>query len=506
MAEAEVVPEAEENLVGTQRAAAEMVDEEDTDEFFTPISPVSYWGRLYPADFVNVKFHDLVENEVTVGKLSKCDITIRSNEVPSKVLSVVSRQHFTIRRTQGVDRFGAITCKIVLEDLSMNGTYVNGERIGKGKMKHLPDNCVIAVGCPQNRIFYFKDASDGLVDDKLPPAINKNYHTSVQLGSGAYGVVTLVFSKESGRGYAMKTIIKNSNPGNKNRKAKSEVATLNNEIKILRKVNHPNVIRLVHDEDWQNQKYLFIELMRGNDLFARISDSKRLTERQSKLYFYQIASGVRYLHSIGIVHRDLKPENVLLATEDEDTIVKISDFGLSKVVNSMTFTKSLCGTKLYVAPEVLESRGSKKYTAQVDVWSMGVILFVCLSGQTPFCSERKGLCMEEQIKKGMYTMNVDHWECVSLQAKKLVRQMLTTNPVKRINISALFEDPWLKDQEMLSKVQQLISDYTLRSLGKENEPVLPVEEDVSLSPKPAKITLRSATSDSSPPRKRRRLI
>ncbi|KAK3929464.1 Ovarian-specific serine/threonine-protein kinase Lok [Frankliniella fusca] len=480
------------------------------DKFYTPEeSSPSYWGRLYPADF-KVKFHDLVEDEVTVGKLAKCNVTIRSSEVPNKVFAVISRHHFTIRRTQRFDKLYGVTCKVVLEDCSMNSTFVNDVRVGKGCFKTLQDNSIIAVGSPHNKIFYFKDASEGLVNDSLPHEVNQKFHVGMQLGAGAFGIVSLVFCKKTGKNFAMKTICKKSN-GHKQKRAKDELSTLENEIKILKKIDHPNVIKLVHDVDCHVQKYLFLELMKGNDLFARITDSKRLTERQSKLYFYQIASGVKYLHSMGIVHRDLKPENVLLATQEEDTLVKISDFGLSKVVTSISYVKSLCGTKMYVAPEVLESRGSKKYTAQVDVWSMGVILFVCLSGQTPFCVDKKGFSMEDQIKKGMYTMNFSRWECVSLQAKKIVKKMLTTNPVQRISISSIFEDPWLKDQDMLLKVNQLISQYSADTLNRESQPAVPVADAASLSPKSASAEMPTSASlkpesSKSPPRKRRRLI
>lgn len=473
---------------------------EDADETITVSE--NYWGRLYPA-IRSVQAHDLTGEVTVVGKQKPCDICLKSNEVPSQFWVVMSRCQFSILKIQ-VEKFGKCNTEISLKDLSMNGTFINGSLVGKGKTRILTDSSVISLGKPQNNVYYFKDNS--VINRKYPPEIVQKYDASIRLGTGAYGEVTLMFCKKTCKGYAMKSILKGNETSKK--KVDTEMERLNNEVKILQRIKHPNVIQLMDAITYRSQKYLFLELMLGKDLFSRIT-SKRLTESQTKLYFYQIASGVEYLHQNEIIHRDLKPENVLMATDDDDTIVKITDFGLSKVLHANTNLRSLCGTKLYVAPEVLESGGSRIYAGQVDIWSMGVILYVCLSGQTPFKADRNGKTMDEQIKSGYYTMSRHHWESVSPSAMDIVKKMMTLKASQRITLSEIFVHPWLQDSAVKKTVDKLLRTNPSpdppvaqqnSSQNEENVPNLVDVDDVSSSPVSAAVV----SPPNSPPRKRRK--
>ncbi|XP_034240510.1 ovarian-specific serine/threonine-protein kinase Lok-like [Thrips palmi] len=477
---------------------------EDADE--TIVFSEQYWGRLYPA-LPNVQAHDLTKDETLVGKQKSCDITLKPNEVPSHVWVVASRRQFSILKVQ-VEKFGKCSTEVRLKDMSMNGTFINGSLVGKGKTKVLSDNNIIALGKPHNNVYYFKDAS--VINSKHPPSIRRHYDAAIQLGTGAYGEVTLMFCKKSRKGYAMKSILKGNHTSKK--KVDSEMERLENEVKILQRIKHPNVIQLVHHVTHLSEKYLFLELMYGKDLFSRITNSKRLTESQAKLYFYQIASGVQYLHQNEIIHRDLKPENVLMATDDVETVVKITDFGLSKVLHSNTNLRSLCGTKLYVAPEVLEGGGTRVYTGKVDVWSMGVILYVCLSGQTPFSAEKNGPPMDDLIKRGHYSMPHKYWECVSTPAMEIVKRMMTLDVSDRITLSDIFAHPWLQDPELHKTIERLLprSDppsgkrgaAKMSSQDKENLPTVVDVDEITSSPVSAAVLM--SPPPLSPRRKRRK--
>lgn len=172
------------------------------------------------------------------------------------------------------------------------------------------------------------------------------------------------------------------------------------ECSILRALTHPCIIRIYDVYDTPNAVYIILELVEGGELFDRIVAQGQFDEKTSKFLFRQMCIGVKYLHDQSITHRDLKPENVLLSLPDStETLVKITDFGLSRFINETSLMKTFCGTPNYLgksvktdglemifffflAPEVLSTRGEASYTNKVDVWSLGVILYICLGKMT----------------------------------------------------------------------------------------------------------------------------
>ncbi|OMJ28890.1 putative myosin light chain kinase [Smittium culicis] len=122
---------------------------------------------------------------------------------------------------------------------------------------------------------------------------------------------------------------------------------------------------------------------KGGELFDRIVEQGHFTEDETRIVILQLLLGLNYLHEQGIVHRDIKPENILLSGY-EGLDVKLADFGLAKIVGEQSFMKTLCGTPMYVAPEVLKSRSGRVYSNKVDIWSLGVVLYICIFGFPPF--------------------------------------------------------------------------------------------------------------------------
>lgn len=150
-------------------------------------------------------------------------------------------------------------------------------------------------------------------------------------------------------------------------------------------------------------------------------------------------------HERNIVHRDIKPENILLA--DKNLNVKLADFGLAKIIGEESYTTTLCGTPSYVAPEILKQTAHRRYTRSVDVWSLGVVLYICLCGFPPFSDELYSrdnpYTLAEQILAGRFDYPSPYWDSVGDPALDLIDRMLTVDVDQRITIDECLEHPWL---------------------------------------------------------------
>merc|ERR1712048_201239 len=193
-----------------------------------------------------------------------------------------------------------------------------------------------------------------------------------------------------------------------------------------------------------------MEFVEGGDLLQCIVKDGCLTESQAQRLFKDLCEAVGYLHARNIIHRDLKPENILLTSRDRASMrIKIGDFGLARKNYRSRDCRTFCGTPHYFAPEVINTfkgkddqdvgGGKVGYGKQADMWSLGVILYILLSGNPPF--EDDGLY--EQILEGKYEFDVDEWTTVSAEAKSFVRRLMTVNPKDRFTIEESLRHPWL---------------------------------------------------------------
>lgn len=231
------------------------------------------------------------------------------------------------------------------QDLSKNGTYVNGELIGRNNKRILIDGNVIAMGRAVNQIFRFQDnnreTKKGANHDDLSDEIIQKYFVNRKLGSGSFGTVFLVFNIRSTVKYALKKIKKQLPAAN----LKGDENSFMNEARIMENLQHPCIVRIYEISDCDDGLYLTLEFMEGGDLYERIKKKKFLIEANAKLFFYQMCNAIVYLHQHNIAHRDIKPENILLASSsDENTLIKISDFGLSKIIRNNSALRTFCGT------------------------------------------------------------------------------------------------------------------------------------------------------------------
>jgi calcium/calmodulin-dependent protein kinase I len=153
-----------------------------------------------------------------------------------------------------------------------------------------------------------------------------------------------------------------------------------------------------------------------------------------------IVDAIKYCHSLGIVHRDIKPENLLYTTKDPATaIIKVSDFGLARTIQEEEFAQTTCGTPGYVAPEILEQL---PYNKSCDLWSIGVVLYILLSGTPPFFDE-DNFVLFEKIKNVDFNFDAPVWQSVSNEAKDIIRKLLVKNPDERLNPDEVLTHPWI---------------------------------------------------------------
>eukprot|EP00607_Mallomonas_marina_P007177 CAMPEP_0182416346 /NCGR_PEP_ID=MMETSP1167-20130531/614_1 /TAXON_ID=2988 /ORGANISM="Mallomonas Sp, Strain CCMP3275" /LENGTH=286 /DNA_ID=CAMNT_0024589019 /DNA_START=485 /DNA_END=1345 /DNA_ORIENTATION=+ len=186
-----------------------------------------------------------------------------------------------------------------------------------------------------------------------------------------------------------------------------------------------------------------MEVMYGGELFDRIVQKEFYSEMEAKKAFRQILAAVKYCHENEVVHRDLKPENLLYATEADDSALKLADFGLAHMMKSNEMMHSSCGTPAYVAPEILRSgRGGHGYGKEVDMWSLGVILYILLCGFPPFYDEDH-IRLFAQIQKGMFDFPSPYWDNVSELAKDLIRQLLIIDPHGRLTAQQAEAHKWM---------------------------------------------------------------
>uniref|UniRef100_A0A453FJN8 non-specific serine/threonine protein kinase n=1 Tax=Aegilops tauschii subsp. strangulata TaxID=200361 RepID=A0A453FJN8_AEGTS len=214
------------------------------------------------------------------------------------------------------------------------------------------------------------------------------------------------------------------------------VSHIKREIAVLRRVRHPNIVHLFEVMATKTKIYFVMELVRGGELFSRVSKG-RLKEDIARRYFQHLISAVGFCHTRGVFHRDLKPENLLV---DEAGNLKVSDFGLSAVAEPFQpegLLHTFCGTPAYVAPEVLARRGYEG--AKADIWSCGVILFVLMAGYLPF-HDQNLMAMYRKVYKGEF--RCPRW--FSKDLTSLIMRFLDTNPSTRITLPEVMESRWFK--------------------------------------------------------------
>ncbi|KAL7531107.1 hypothetical protein ACHAXR_005810 [Thalassiosira sp. AJA248-18] len=266
----------------------------------------------------------------------------------------------------------------------------------------------------------------------------------MNLGEGAFSVVIEATKKETNESFAVKVVTKS-------KLTKEDEVALKDEIEVLNQLQHQHIIRLYDVFEEKDFWYLVTEKMMGGELFDRIVSKSFYNEKEARDVCKILFEAIGFCHHHSVAHRDLKPENLLLRSEENDSEIKIADFGFAKKVLTSNSLTTQCGTPGYVAPEILEGVA---YDTKSDMWSLGVIVYILLGGYPPFIEQNQRELFRK-IRKGQYEFHEEYWGSVSADAKDMISCLLTVQPAKRLSAKEALQHKWMTQDDSVLAGQDL---------------------------------------------------
>uniref|UniRef100_A0A8C2BES2 non-specific serine/threonine protein kinase n=1 Tax=Cyprinus carpio TaxID=7962 RepID=A0A8C2BES2_CYPCA len=280
------------------------------------------------------------------------------------------------------------------------------------------------------------------------------YEIGDELGSGQFAVVKKCRHKSTGVEYAAKFIKKRRSKSSRRGVFKDDIER---EVGILKEIQHPNVITLHDVFENKNEVILILELVAGGELFDFLAEKESLSEEEATEFLKQILDGVSYLHSKQIAHFDLKPENIMLLNRSvPHPRIKLIDFGLAHKIDFGNDFKNIFGTPEFVAPEVVNY---EPLGLEADMWSIGVITYILLSGASPFLGENKQETLAN-VSAVDYEFDEEYFSNTSALAKDFIARLLLKDPKKRMTILDSLQHPWIKPkdtQQALSRKESAVN-------------------------------------------------
>jgi len=345
------------------------------------------------------------------------------------------------------------------------------------------------------------------------------YRFGRTLGAGTYGIVREA-DGPTGK-VAVKIILKKNVKGNEQ--------MVYDELEMLQRMKHPHIVKFVDWFESRDKYYIVTQLATGGELFDRICEQGRFTEKDASQTIRQVIEAVDYLHNNNVVHRDLKPENLLYLTTDPKSDLVLADFGIAKMLDSKDeVLTTMAGSFGYAAPEVMLKRGHGK---PVDMWSLGVITYTLLCGYSPFRSENLQDLIDE-CSSGKVVFHERYWKDVSQDAKDFIGHLLQPDAEDRSSSKEALRHPWLSgenatDHNLLPEIKAYMAKARLRrgieivklanriealKMQEDEEEDVPGQADVPSNPKAAAQNALSgadaghgsssgSTSSSDPPKK-----
>lgn len=371
---------------------------------------------------------------------------------------------------------------MMIQDMSTNGTWVNGSKLIKGTNYILTqgDEISIGIGIPADVVRFLVHFPKSMKNKSTLRSSMRHLQNSVSLrnrkasdfpemaqggilhdfiirdeivGSGAFATVKKAIERKTGETYAVKII-------SKKKAMTGAIEGVSRELKILQKLHHPGIVTLKAFYEDDDSYYLVMEYVAGGDLMDFVASYGAVGEAAGREIARQILLAIRYVHSKGISHRDLKPDNILIAQDDPVT-VKITDFGLAKGQDKTSVMKTFCGTLAYLAPEIITRKYSMRtnskqrylgngksmvdsYSNKVDMWSIGCLLFVILTAHLPFSGSTQD-ALFKNIIAGKYHASLLKENGVSSQGRDFMDKLLEVDVSLRLNAKQALQHPWIRE-------------------------------------------------------------
>ena len=287
--------------------------------------------------------------------------------------------------------------------------------------------------------------------------VKEMYNFKKLLGKGSFGEVWEAENKMNQNKVAIKIISKktlHNDPGLKKQ--------MKLEFDLLKKLDHPNVMRIFDAFENHSDIYIISEFLSGGELDKK-TQNRFLSEKEVSKIIYQILKALAYCHSLGVAHRDLKPENAMYENKDHDSALKLIDFGLSAIVDQKHICKDILGSPLYMAPEVVSRN---PYNQKCDIWSCGIMMYTFLSSHVPYKSTTIDSLFEE-IKTINFTYNSfsgKYWNHVSKGAKEFLLKMLRNDPKSRASALELVNDKYLNSECPVEKLNPETEQYMIANM------------------------------------------
>ncbi|CAJ0583046.1 unnamed protein product, partial [Mesorhabditis spiculigera] len=304
------------------------------------------------------------------------------------------------------------------------------------------------------------------------------YEVERTIGKGNYACVKLAKHRVTKTEVAIKIV-------DKTRLDQDNLNKVYREIEVLKRLNHPHIIKLYQVIETTNILYLVTEYAPNGEVFDLISRHSRLSEEDARVKFWQLISAIDYCHQNGVVHRDLKAENLLL---DQGSNLKIADFGFSNFFKGDEQLNTFCGSPPYAAPEVFEGR---QYSAtSLDIWSLGVVLYVFVCGALPFNGPTLQH-LRDRVLSGRFRIPF----YMSQECENLIRKMLVLDPAKRPTIEQIKKHKWMQQGNVQERIEAEVANYEKYTYNEPQQQILNLMHGMGVDQSKTKESLRKRQYD-----------